>query len=113
MFARIRASGVVYPSPKRYWLNGRFGIVSRGRFGDALIPSPSRKTPAAERERVTRGIAQKERLTKLAIHSTEEAYKANVSASFLEKHPNALKEGFLGSVKENGFYPGEATFPWR
>jgi hypothetical protein len=82
-----------------------------GRFGDALVPSLSRKTPVAERERVARGIAQKERLTELAIYSTEGAYKANVSASFLKEHPDALRQGFLGSLNESTFQPGEATFP--
>jgi hypothetical protein len=82
-----------------------------GRFGDALLSSLSRETPAAERERVARGIAQKERLTNLAIYSTEEAYEANTSASFLKEHPDALKHGFLGSLDENTFRPGEAYYP--
>jgi hypothetical protein len=96
------------PGYRMLFANDKLG---GGRFGDALVPSLSRKTPVAERERVTRGIAQQERLTNLAIYSTEEAYEANTSASFLEKHPDALKHGFLGSFDENKFQPGEAMFP--
>ena len=96
------------PAYRLLFANDKLG---GGRFGDALVPSLSRKTPVAERERVARGIAQKERLTTLAIYSTEEAYEANTSASFLEKHPDVLKHGFLGSLDENKFQPGEATFP--
>jgi hypothetical protein len=96
------------PAYRMLFANDKLG---GGRFGDALIPSLSRKTPVAERERLARDIAQQERLTNLAIYSTEAAYEANTSASFLAKHPDALKHGFLGSLDENKFQPGEATFP--
>ncbi len=101
-------SSASLPAYKMLFANDKLG---GGRFGDALVPSLSRETPLSERERVARGIAQKERLTNLAIYSTEQAYEANTSASFLKEHPDALKQGFLGSLDENTFRPGEATFP--
>jgi membrane-associated protease RseP (regulator of RpoE activity) len=96
------------PAYRMLFANDKLG---GGRFGDALVPTLSRKTPVAERERVARGIAKKERLTNLVIYSTEEACEANISASFLEKHPNALKQGLLGSLDEDTFRPGEANYP--
>ncbi len=76
-----------------------------------LIASLSRKTPAAERERVARGIAAAEGFDELSIYSTEDAQKANVSASFAKAHPRAMKEGFLGSLREGKFTAGEELYP--
>ncbi len=82
-----------------------------GRFGDALVPSLSRTTTLEERERVARGIAANERLTNLSIYSTNEAYQANVSASYSDAHPDAMKSGFLGSLDQNEFRPAKMTYP--
>jgi hypothetical protein len=92
------------PSYRMLFANDKAG---GGRFGDALVPTLSRATPEAERERIARGIAQKEGLTNLAIYSTEDAYKANVSASFGAQHPDAMRGGFLGSLDGGSFRPGE------
>ncbi len=78
-----------------------------GRFGDILIPSFSRQTPVWTREKIFLAIAAKEELTEASFYSSEDAYRANISASFLKTHPNALREGFLGRVKDGSFSP-----PW-
>ena len=87
----------------------RFG--GGGRFGDVLVPSLSRATPAEERERVARAIAQKEGLADVTIYSSEDAYKANTSERYLRAHPDALRRGLLGSLQSGRFTPGEALFP--
>jgi hypothetical protein len=82
-----------------------------GRFGDALVPSLSRATPVAERERVTRQIAAKEKINELSVYSSEKAYKANVSASYAASNPDAMHQGFLGVLQDGKFTPGEALYP--
>ncbi|MBV8383051.1 MAG: tetratricopeptide repeat protein [Planctomycetaceae bacterium] len=82
-----------------------------GKFGDVLVLSLSRTTPASERGAIARRIAQQEGLTEISIYSSKEAYKANVSASYLKQHPDALKKGFLGSIRDGQFTPGGSVFP--
>lgn len=84
-------------------------LLISGRHGDVLIPSMSRADP--DRERVFRAIAARENLTQAAFYSTEGAYRANGSAVFLAENPEALQEGFLGSLTEGEFVPGESLFP--
>jgi hypothetical protein len=40
----------------------------------------------------------------VSAYSTEAAYKANSSESYSRQHPNALKDGFIGGIDENGKY---------
>ena len=47
----------------------------------------------------------------LYLYSTRDAYEANMSASYLRSHPNALRVGFLGTLDAGSFTPGERTFP--
>jgi len=89
----------------------RAGAPRGPKYGEALITSLSRKTPVAERERVARGIAAAEGFDQLYIYSTEDAKKANSSASFADAHPNAMRQGYLGSLSEGKFTAGEETFP--
>ena len=82
-----------------------------GKLGEILVPSISRTAPAAEREALARRIATQESLAEVTIYSTEEAYKANGSESFSKAHPGALRSGFIGSLKDGVFVPGETVFP--
>ena len=86
-------------------------LAGDGRFGDALIPSVTRKTSASEREVLARAIAAKEGLTQVSFYTTQDAYEANISELFRQGHPDALREGFLGSLESNVFTPGETIFP--
>lgn len=89
-----------------------FSYSGKGRkFGDILVPSFSRATPVETREVVLRAIAAKEGLDDVSLYSSEEAYKANVSASFQKSHPDALQNGFLGMLREGKFTAGETLFP--
>ncbi len=81
--------------------------VSRGKAGSILITSYSKSTPKEVREKTLRKIAEKEGFTQADLYCTMEAYKANYSESFLKKHPNALKDGFLGRVREDGTFFSE------
>jgi len=81
------------------------------KAGEVLVPSLSRNTSAEFRERVARGISAAEGFDELELYSTEDAEKANSSASFAEAHPDALRNGFLGSLREGKFTAGEEVFP--
>ena len=76
----------------------------KGKFGEVLIPSLNKKINSREREETFRGIMEAEGWVSISAYSTEDAYKANSSESFSKEHPNALKDGFLGGIDENGKY---------
>ena len=80
-------------------------------YADVLISSFSPQTPVSERRKAAERIAKKEGFHHVSIYSTREAYKANMSASYLKDHPDALRNGFLGSLENGKFTPGEKTFP--
>jgi hypothetical protein len=80
-------------------------------YGDVLIVSLSRATPAKKREQVARTICRQERLNDICLYSTRDAYEANMSASYSKSHPDALKKGFLGSLTDGKFVAGEVLFP--
>jgi hypothetical protein len=86
-------------------------IGGGGKFGDVLVSSLSRKTPAKTREDIAKKIASKEGLSQLSLYSTDEAYRANNSESFSKAHPGAMKRGFLGSLQDGKFTAGEVLFP--
>ena len=79
-------------------------MSGKGKFGEVLIPSLSKEVKSNEREKVFRGIMNSEGWVSISAYSTEDAYKANSSESFSKEHPNALKDGFLGGIDENGKY---------
>lgn len=81
-----------------------------GKFGDVLVSSLSRSTPAKTREEIARKIAIKEGLVQVSFYSTEEAYKANNSESYSKAHPGAMKRGFLGTIQDGKFVPGEVLY---
>jgi hypothetical protein len=79
-------------------------ISGKGKFGEVLIPTLSKEVKGSEREKAFRGIMDVEGWVSISAYSTEEAYKANSSESFSKTHPNAIKDGFLGGIDENGKY---------
>ena len=76
----------------------------KGKFGEVLIPKFSKEIRSNEREKAFRAIMNVEGWVSISAYSSEEAYKANSSESFSKQHPNALKDGFLGGIDENGKY---------
>ena len=74
-----------------------------GRYADVLISTLSKKTPIEMRESIARKIAEAEHLSRLSLYSTADAYKANMSKSYSKAHPNALRDGFLGSLQGGDF----------
>jgi hypothetical protein len=82
-----------------------------GRYGDVLVSSLSRTTPAKTREEIARKIARKEGFSQVSLYCTEEAYKADNSESFSKAHPGAMKRGFLGMIQDGKFIPGEVLYP--
>jgi hypothetical protein len=103
------AAAADLPAYKVLFSAQKFG--GGGRFGDVLVSSISRTTPAKTREEIARKIAAKEGLVQVSLYSTEEAYKANNSESFSKAHPGALKRGFLGMIQDGKFIPGEVLYP--
>ena len=85
--------------------------MSGGKFGDILIPSFSRKIPVKKRETIFRAISSKEGIEDVSFYSTNDAYKANISASFLKSHPDALRKGLLGLLQGGKFTAGETLYP--
>lgn len=75
-----------------------------GEYGEILIQSYSKATPTEEREKTLRKIIKKEGFVSAALYSTEDAYKANSSESFSKANPNALKNGYLGQITEQGIF---------
>lgn len=93
-----------------YKILSQVNLLTGGRYGEVLIASYSRKTPAKTREQALRAIAQKEGFQRAVLYATETAYKANNSAAFLKAHPTAMKVGFLGSLENGAFVSGEALY---
>ncbi len=90
------------------------GVVDQlqgGTYGDVLTFSLSRETPAVERTRIARKIAEREGFQELSLYCSREAWEANFSAEAQEKYPNALSNCLLGSLKGREFTPGESVFP--
>ena len=85
-------------------------LINGKIYGDILLPSFSRSTSVTVIEKVARKIAEAEGFDQVSFYSTEEAYKANMSSSFLNSHPDALKTGFLGSLKDGKFTSGESLY---
>ncbi len=76
----------------------------KGKFGEVLIPTLTKEVKSIEREKTFREIMESEGWVSISAYSSEEAYKANSSESFSKQNPNALKDGFLGGIDENGKY---------
>jgi len=87
-----------------YTIIDQVNLITGGKFGDILITSFSRETPRITRESVLKRIAKKEGFKEATLYCTMEAYRANMSASYLKVHPNALKIGYLGSLKDGKFF---------
>ena len=94
-----------------YTVLSSYKKISGGKFGDILVPSFSRKTPVKTREAVFRAIAAKEGINDVTFYTTEEAYKANISASFARTHPDAMRKGLLGILQGGVFTAGESRYP--
>jgi len=48
-------------------------------------------------------IAKHEKLERASYYVSEEGYKANMSASYQARHPDALRNYFLGTVEDGRF----------
>jgi len=80
-------------------------MITGGHYGDILIPSLTPDSPESELGDIAKAIAQKEGFTQIAMYCLEDAYHANMSGSFAESHPTALKDGYLGSYANGVFTP--------
>ena len=74
-----------------------------GGYIDVLVPSLRVGTPTESVERIIRAIAGAEGAPEVSMYRTEAAYRANFSSSYAREHPNALRDGFLGSLTGGRF----------
>jgi|GEM_PF-3065578 hypothetical protein len=74
-----------------------------GKYGDILIPSFEPDMNTDSLSKVAFAIMEKEGLDEAAFYSAESAQKASFSSSYQKKNPNALKEGYLGAIREGKF----------
>lgn len=79
-------------------------IDGSGIDGDVLIKGFSKETPLDVREKTLRSIKKIEGFGPVSLYCTEDAHKANMSASFLAEHPKALEDGYLGRLNESGTF---------
>ena len=70
-----------------------------------LIPSLSPRTKSGEIERICRIICYEESIDECSFYSTMEAYEASNSDSYRLAHREALKEGYLGMIRNGKFFP--------
>jgi hypothetical protein len=84
------------PIPK-YEVLETIRLWSGRERGSILVPSFSRLTPPAERERVARLIMAAEGLDDLVMYATREALEADSSRIYSQQHPEA-KQGILGAI---------------
>jgi len=106
---------VVQPEKQKslpeYIILDKINLINGNAYADILIESFSRATPVNERETTIKAIAKKENLQEISLYSTKNAQKATFSSSFAKTHPNALKNGYLGTFEEGNFTPGEEIYP--
>lgn len=70
-----------------------------GRWGAVLVRTLSRDTTAARRGEIAREIARLEGLAEVSLYCSEHAWKADFSASYSARYPNALRDCSLGMLK--------------
>jgi hypothetical protein len=87
----------------RYEILSTLRQMSGRVWGDVLIESFSRGTPADEREAVIRQIAAREGLDDVSLYCSRDAYEADMSSPFAEAHPEALPKCGLGTLQNGRF----------
>jgi hypothetical protein len=81
------------------------GVAQNGiAWGSVLVRSFSRNTPAAERERVLRRIAEDRDWGEAGLYCSEDAQRADFSRSFAEAHPGALESCAIGILDRDGVF---------
>lgn len=80
-------------------------LINGSLYADVLIPGYSKDTDQEVLKKAALTLAKEKGYDEISLYSTEDAKKANFSSSFLEKHPDALVQGYLGSYKKGKFIP--------
>lgn len=91
-----------------YTVLDKVSLLRGGVAGDVLIESYSLETPSRERESTLRAIMAEEGMTEAYLYCSEDAQKANLSASYRESHPSTLSTCFLGEIRDGEFKSGES-----
>lgn len=89
-----------------YTLLDTVDIIDGGTYCDFLVPGITPTTPKCELQKITTVLKAKYDCSQYSVYRTEEAYKANFSASYSSAHPNALNDGLVASCN------GSSTKYW-
>jgi hypothetical protein len=98
----IKKEQITYQIPE-YEVFEKIKRIDGNIHASVIIKSFNQETPLEQREKAAKAIAKKIDTTILDLYCTKEAFKANYSSSYLKEHPNALKKGYLGFLKNNKF----------
>lgn len=101
----------INPDLPEYEVLDRIAMMNGRVYGDILVKSISRSTPADEIEQLAIDICIQENLDDVCLYCTEEAFEANLNMNYSEAHPNALRDGFLGSLNNGSFAAGNQLYP--
>lgn len=77
--------------------------MTGGRWGAVLVRTLTRDTTAARRAEIAREIATRESLAEVTLYCSEHAWRADASASYAARYPNALRDCALGTLKGRQF----------
>lgn len=92
----------VKPSLPEYELLDKVNLINGQTFADVLIESYSQDTPSDSIQEALIYIAQELDVDEIFLVCSKDAQKANYSASFAEKHPEAT-DCVIGSFKNGKF----------
>lgn len=94
------------PDLPEYEVLERIAQMNGRVYGDVLVPSIPRSTPSEEIKQLAIDICNQENLDDVCLYCTEEAFEANYDWNYSETHPNALRDGYLGSLINGSFTAG-------
>jgi len=94
-----------------YEVIDRVGVMRGGTYGDVLIPSFRPEMPRDSLETAARGIMAAEGFTEAGFYSHADAQRANFSESFSRAHPDAMRTGYLGTLRQGVFTPSSYIEP--
>lgn len=101
----------INPDLPEYEVLDRISQMNGRIYGDVLVPSIPRSTPTDEIEQLATDICIQENIDDICLYCTEEAFEANCSSNYSDAHPNALRDGFLGSLNNGSFMAGSQLYP--
>lgn len=105
----------INPDLPEYEVLDRISQMNGRVYGDVLVPSIPRSTPVDEIQQLAIDICIQENIDDICLYCTEDAYIANTygEPEYYPRpvEPNAIENGFLGSLKNGSFIAGSQLYP--